>query len=538
MSLRGLRLCLLSLVALALLGPLDHALAGQLLVAEDLSLTHGVAAGDVTATSATIWARASGAAQLQVEVDTDSAFAQASPRVGGLATEASDFTATAQLDGLLPDTLYYYRATFVGSSQADVAAVSEARVGSFRTAPAKSDRQSLSFVVGGGLGGGGYCRAASSGYAIFERMASLEPDFFLAIGDQIYADTDCPAQGPDGRRNEPGGFSAVTDSSVPWSNLERVREVYFAHWRYNRADRSLRALLERTPIYVQWSDREVLDDFGANWGFWRLEQVNREGYPTAVQAGREAFMAYAPLGREAVARQRFYRSFRWGRDLELFMVDTRSYRSRNDLPDTAENDKTLLGSAQLAWLKEGLGGSDATWKVISSDVPISIQTGTRSEMHGNDGWASGTRTNFSSRTGFEREFSALLRFLDEENVRNVVFVTTDAGLAATIRYELDADGDGDPLVVHELLSGPLSAPPASTPLWMQLDPSFWPRALYGEHSLFSFLHIRIEPRSGGRTHLLVETRDADGDVRPGSQLDLTPDASAAARQPESGSSDR
>ena len=74
---------------------------------------------------------------------------------------------------------------------------------------------------------------------------------------------------------------------------------------------------------------------------------------------------------------RIYRSFRWGRQAELFLLDARSYRSLNDLPDRADNEKTLLGREQLDWLRGGLARSSATWKIVSTDVPLSIPTGTR-----------------------------------------------------------------------------------------------------------------------------------------------------------------
>ena len=70
---------------------------------------------------------------------------------------------------------------------------------------------------------------------------------------------------------------------------------------------------------------------------------------------------YAPIDPSPEEPYRVYRSFRWGTDLELFLLDARSYRSRNDLADTPDAHKTLLGRAQLAWLKRGVAESTATW---------------------------------------------------------------------------------------------------------------------------------------------------------------------------------
>ena len=73
------------------------------------------------------------------------------------------------------------------------------------------------------------------------------------------------------------------------------------------------------------------------------------------------------------------------------------------------------------WLKESLTNSNATWKIISSDVPMSIPTGANASKFGRDGWADGTDTDFSSKTGFERELRHLMKFIDDHKVNDVVF---------------------------------------------------------------------------------------------------------------------
>src|SRR5262249_33605610 len=65
-----------------------------------LALTHGIASGDVTSSSAVIWARASDRAQLHVEYDTDPSFSHPRSQPGGTAGAETDFTASAKLDRL------------------------------------------------------------------------------------------------------------------------------------------------------------------------------------------------------------------------------------------------------------------------------------------------------------------------------------------------------------------------------------------------------------------------------------------------------
>jgi phosphodiesterase/alkaline phosphatase D-like protein len=137
-------------------------------------------------------------------------------------------------------------------------------------------------------------------------------------------------------------------------------------------------------------------------------------------------------------------------------------------------------------------------------------------VFGRDGWASG-----GTETGFQRELLELVRFMDDHAIRNVVFLGTDAHLPFMIRYEVDANGDGRPLVFHELGAGPLSAgtgrssPPA-------LDPTLHPSLLYSEAGLFTFGYVRVQPGQDGMVHLIADVRGEDGQPRPGSVIDLAP----------------
>ena len=109
--------------------------------------------------------------------------------------------------------------------------------GSFRTAPSVATRAAVSLVWAGDLGGQGYCRRIDEGYGIFRHMQALQPDFFIANGDMIYADSTCPPTGPEnGWRNVPGGFPGIGNQTVDWNDRTRVEAVYAAHWLYNRGD--------------------------------------------------------------------------------------------------------------------------------------------------------------------------------------------------------------------------------------------------------------------------------------------------------------
>jgi len=526
-------------------------------------ITHGIASGDVTDQSAIIWSRINDQpAQMNVEYDTNANFTNPLSKTAQ-ANSTTDFTAHAKLDRLKPDTQYYYRVWFTGSdidnnnnseTSSDLSAIpdiaDQVEIGTFRTAPSAnmtSNSSAISFIWGADLGGQNYCRNANEGgYSIFKSMLSLNADFFIANGDMIYADGACPAQGPifnNSTNNQtitwtniPGDFKSLADPSVDWNNVTEVRSLFLEHWKYNRNDTYFKEFLRNVSMYSQWDDHEIINDFGSKWPYWNLFSVDREGYPNLVKEGTNAFLYYSPLDSNSNkdnnytvndSNKRIFRSFNWGKDLDLFIIDARSYRSQNHIADAPDSNKTLLGDEQLQWLRQELSNSNATWKVISSDVPISIPTGSNASILGRDGWANGNETsNYSYYTGFERELTDLFKLIDEQNIKNVIFITTDVHFPAFIRYNFDLNNDGNMTEIYELVSGPLSAFRLGVPFPI-LDDTFDPALLYGEGNIFNFGHVRIEDGRGedndnGKPHLIADIRDENGMVRPGSTLDLIP----------------
>ena len=561
----------LLIIGNAILAPFFYAEAfTQQLNTTDFEITHGIASGDVTNQSAIIWSRVNDQpAQMNVEYDTNENFSNPLSKTAQ-ANSTTDFTAHAKLDGLKPGTQYYYRVWFTGSdlgnntnssTNDDLSATpniaEQVEVGTFRTAPSRnmtSNSSDISFIWAADLGGQSYCRNVNEGgYSIFKSMQSLIPDFFIANGDMIYADGACPAQGPTflnktnnqtiSWTNIPGDFKSIADPSVDWINITEVRSIFLEHWKYNRNDTYFKEFLSNVSMYSQWDDHEIINDWGSKWPYWNLFSIDREGYPNIVKEGRDAFLYYSPLDIDnktgnATANdhdEHVYRSFNWGKDLDLFLIDGRSYRSQNHLADTPDSNKTMLGKEQLEWLKQELTNSNATWKIISSDVPISIPTGSNASILGRDGWANVNETsNYSYYTGFERELTDLLRFVDEHNIKNIVFLTTDVHFPVFFKYNFDLNNDGNMTDIYELVSGPLSASRTISLAdasrlgapFPKLDGTFNPSILYQEGTIFNFGYIRIEGGiendDNGKPHLIADIRDENGMVRPGSMLDLTP----------------
>jgi alkaline phosphatase D len=346
-------------------------------------------------------------------------------RIGPVPVKATDdWTGQARLDGLAPARRYSYRVRFgPGAPSA---------LGSFTTPPAETAAVPVRLAFGGDVAGQNVCRDAAEGFPILGTIHAWRPDVFVGLGDMIYADDTCAGTGRYGNAQLAGQFGPATDLAAFW-----------AHWRYGRDDPASRRLLADTSYVGVWDDHEVINDFGP------LTDVGpAPPYPPDLHLlpiGLQAFLDYTPVS----SAPRLYRSLRWGRHLELFVLDTRSYRDANSASDSPQQPKTMLGREQLAWLKHGLVTSEATWKVIVSSVPMSIPTGFPT-TNGRDGWA-----NFDQTTGFENELLEILRFMAEHRIDNTVWITTDVHFAEVFRYSPFPEHPD--FAIHEIVTGPLNA---------------------------------------------------------------------------------
>jgi len=382
----------------------------------------------VGARRAVVWARTDRPARLRLIVERMDVPTPLVVYEAELPVDAeSDYVGQVVVEGLLPATSYRAVVRFTDA---------EGRTGSpeaahFQTAPHSRDPASVRLAWSGDLGGQGACRDAREGYPIFGHVLAERPDLFVALGDMIYADDVCHPIGLYGNPQVPGEFGPAVD-------LDGFR----AHWRYNREDAGLRVLLATTPSVAVWDDHEIVNDAGPHHDT-PSEPPYRAGIPLLPLA-RRAFVEWNPLA----GREQLYRRLRWGRHLELFVLDTRSYRDPNGVPDTGTVPKTLLGTAQRRWLEQMLADSDATWKVVVSSVPLSIPTG--SIQTGRDGWA-----DQGTDGGFERELISILEQLQHAGVRNLLWLTTDVHFAAAFRYAPFADAPD--FRFYEFVAGPLNA---------------------------------------------------------------------------------
>ncbi|MFC4803300.1 glycerophosphodiester phosphodiesterase family protein [Neobacillus sp. GCM10023253] len=413
-------------------------------------ISHGVASGDVTDSSAILWARTNAATNVQFEISTDSTFKKETIVKTSPADVAHDFTVNVKIDGLKPDTTYYYRAHSVSSKYSVN--------GSFKTAPEENSLKPLTMVWGGDTGGQGEIPPFKS----YKSMAALNPDFFLFSGDTIYADNATPAV-----PNPPSG--TVQD--------------FWAKYKENRTDAGLRSLLQKTGTFAIWDDHEVTNDFSG---------PSQPLTPT----GLSAFKDYWPISGERSEADKLYHKYSWGNTMDMMILNNRGYRSPNTQADGA--DKTMLGDEQLHWLKQQLLESDSKVKLIATSVPISIPTG---KAMARDGWANGDNVNPNDPTGYENEFKEISDFIIEKGIKNVFFVTTDVHFAEVIKYDANHDGKAD---YNELISGPIGAVKINPGT---LDPTFGPDKLYAEGNFFNYGVFRVDPATQQAT---VEIQDENG----------------------------
>ena len=466
----------------------------------------GVQSGDVSTDGGMVWARADRPSQMLVEVSTTESFAnlRALPPIAAL--PESDFTAKMLLENLPAGQDIFYRVKFRDLSHPEI--LSEAVVGRFRTAPAS--RRDVSFVWSGDVAGQGWgINPDDGGMFSFATMRKHRPDFFLHSGDTVYAD------GPIKPEVALAGGKAWKNITIPEKTkvAETLDEFRAAH-KYNFLDDNLRAFNAEVPIFVQWDDHEVLNNWSASK---QLPAAYKERDVNLLAArSARAFHEMYPMRESLSEPGRIYRTINYGPHLDVFMLDERSYRGPN-----GENQQTeygpgayFLGPDQLNWLKRSLLNSRATWKVIASDMPLSIIVYDDAlNKKGSEAVAQGD----GPPRGRELEIANLLRFIKASGIVNTVWLTADVHYAAAHYYNPDKAQFQDFEPFWEFVSGPLHAGTFGP---NELDNTFGPEVKFvkapgaGKQNLPPsagmqfFGHVRIDGSTGQMTVTLRDRADA------------------------------
>jgi alkaline phosphatase D len=239
------------------------------------------------------------------------------------------------------------------------------------------------------------------------------PDFEAMFGSCLYVNED-----PYDRPGKPygsefeilGAMTARRPDLMLWlgDNLY-TREVDFfsptglaARYRHDRALPELQAFLAATSHYATWDDH----DYGPNNSDFT--------YPLKATA-LELFARYWPAPvYGAPGTPGVFQKVSWG-DVDFFLLDDRTYRMPNDWP--AGPDKTMLGRAQMEWLKGSLLASTAVFKVIVNGNQV-LNANSRHE----------TMTAFA-------DTHEVLAWIARNRVEGVLFLSGDRHHAELVRID-------------------------------------------------------------------------------------------------------
>jgi alkaline phosphatase D len=429
-----------------------------------LTFTHGVASGDVTPASVVLWTRVDAEGDVGVQVAKEESFSDLVVEGKQRAAADHDFVVKMGIEGLAPATRYYYR--FVPPSG------ESSPVGTFQTAPSLETSADVTFVYDGD---------SDASYKPFNLLAKVrqdDPAFFVYLGDTIYGD--------------------YTNTGLPAATtVDDYRQRYKINWE----DANLQALLASTSTYAIWDDHEVKNDFAGQ----DVDQAQ-------MAAGRQAFLEYLPIRQDEKDPNRLYRTFLWGKDVQLFILDERQYRSAEAictddkgstisipsfegdeacLAGLADPSRTFLGQEQKEWLKQALLSSTAKFKFIVNEVAISELV-----LLPYDRWE-----------GYAAERREILDFLKDNNIKNVIFLTTDlhAAIVKTVddRYQ--------EVIVGPIGTTPLAAELEAIGVPLSLAEGLVPDVDYQKLDTFNYGLVKVTTSTTpARVQILI--KDLEGKV--------------------------
>ncbi|MDX6763863.1 MULTISPECIES: alkaline phosphatase D family protein [Streptomyces] len=419
------RTVVLAAAATATLAPLATLGAGAAHAAGTApAFLHGVASGDPLPDGVLLWTRVtpspeavpgSGlgpAVQVDWEVASDQAFSRIVAGGTVTASAATDHTVKVDVRGLRPQTPYWYRFT-AGSATSPV--------GRTLTTPGHD------VTTPGVRFGVVSCANWESGYFSAYRHLAARTDLHavLHLGDYIYeyASGGYPEAKYTVRRHE------------PQHEIVSLADYRARHGKY-KTDSDLQALHHAHPVIAIWDDHEFANDMWA--GGAENHTPGAEGdWAARAEAAKQAYFEWMPVRTSTAGT--VYRRLRFGTLADLHLLDLRSFRSQQSKVGSGSVDdpeRSITGRAQLDWLKAGLAGSNATWKLVGTSVMISPVAfgslpahllGPLAELLGLP--EGGIAINVDQWDGYTDDRKELLGHLKERNVKNTVFLTGDIHMA-------------------------------------------------------------------------------------------------------------
>jgi alkaline phosphatase D len=280
---------------------------------------------------------------------------------------ACDFTRQFELAGLEPGRWYRLQV----ESRDLAGAPGQTVEGRFKTVPAAESVTPVRFIVT-------TCHDdwrrdnAALGFDMYVAAKRWSPDFFVQTGDFVYLDK---------------AYPFATDAAL-------------ARFKWNRTSAwpAVREFYRGATSYFLKDDHDVL---------------RNDSHPGMVYGGLTWEQGLA-IEREQLPlpRGQPYRTFRWGRDLQIWLLESREFRSREKTIDGP--GRTVLGAEQKRWLFETLRASDATFRIVITGTPI---------VGPNVDYKAGERGDSLADEAFRTEGEEVRRFLAAQP--NTVVITGD-----------------------------------------------------------------------------------------------------------------
>ena len=319
-----------------------------------------------------------GKARFEWSEDENFANSQLTPSIEAQAE--SDFIIRARLPDLQPGTRYFYRLVFEdgrkGATRSFKTLDPEARSVSFTVG---SCMNYLAFTTGISNGGGPVTASEEDkhlGYPSFAAMQKLNPDFFIGAGDVVY-------------------YSFPLEA--PAKTLSGMRKKWHEQFRFPR----MVEFFADTPTYWLKDDHD-----------FRFDDADQSGdKPPLASTGMSLFREQMPIHPAGDQTTPNYRTHRISKDVQLWFLEGRDYRSDNKSPDGPA--KSLWGVAQREWLERTLAASDAKWKILISPTPmVGPDRASKSDNHTNH-------------AGFRAEADSFFEWLKKKDIKNVLILCGD-----------------------------------------------------------------------------------------------------------------
>ncbi len=233
-----------------------------------------------------------------------------------------DYTFKQKFEGLLPGTKYKIVIMGCKDTGSPITHIN----GEFTTAPEKNREAEILFTSTS-------CQYfwdfddQERGFKIYDAMAKLKPAFFSHTGDYVYY-----------------------DKAPPALTIEQARHK----WHANNSWPGTIDFFRNTPCIMQVDDHDALRD-DASPSARPLNEIT-------FQDGMDIWEEQNP-----VVGSR-YRTFRWGKDLQVWAVEGRKYRDDNWIKD--DQKKSIWGDEQREWFAKSVKESDATFKILLSPTPV------------------------------------------------------------------------------------------------------------------------------------------------------------------------